>query len=195
MRRTRDERSANRVPISSLTEGLIARLDPSGEARARSRAVRAWRLVAGEEVFEHARGFALRDGELVIFVDTNSWATELSAMSEHYRAALNTVLGQETVTSLRFPVSRKVSEQRADEERSAAEEATDRWWKAEPVTATDLERDQVRLMAAGIHDETIREVVVKAEIAHLEWRKGIEARNAAERALQRPRDPNQNPQR
>jgi hypothetical protein len=152
-------------------------------------------MVAGEEVFDHARGFALRDGELVIFVDTNSWATELSALSEHYRAALNIALGQETVTSLRFPVSRKVSDQRAMEEQHAAEEAPDRWWKAEPVQATQLERDQVRLMAAGIHDATIREAVVKAEIAHLEWRKGIEARNAAERALQRPRDPNQDPQR
>jgi hypothetical protein len=43
------------------------------------------------------------------------------------------------------------------------------------------------MMASGIHNERIREAVVSAAIAHLEWRKGIEARNAAERALQRPR--------
>jgi hypothetical protein len=194
-RRRESDAPNPRTAVTTLAEGLIARLDPTGEGRERSRVVSAWRLVAGPEVFSHSRGFALRDGELLVFVDSNSWATELSALGEHYKAALAMALGQETVTSLRFAVSRKVKEQISFEEQQLAEEAADAWWKAEPVAASPLERDQIEMMAAGIRDEQIRNAVVSAEIAHLEWRKGIEARKAAERASQRLRDANQDPQR
>ena len=178
--------------MSTLADRYLDRLDPTGEGRARSRAVRAWRQVVGDEVFEHARGFALREGELLVFVDSNAWATDLSAMSEHYRDAINILLGQETVTSMRFDTSRKVGDQRGQERDRAAEEAREPTWKVDPVAASDLECYQVRVMAAGIRNDAIREAVIKAEIAHLEWRKGIEARNAAERALQRVRDANSN---
>jgi hypothetical protein len=103
-------------------------------------------------------------------------------------------LGQESVTSLRFAVSKHVKEQVFTEEELAAEERAAQEWKAEPVRATELERDQIRLMVAGIHDKAIRDAVVSAEIAHLEWRKGIEARKTAETALQSVRDANQDPQ-
>jgi hypothetical protein len=46
------------------------------------------------------------------------------------------------------------------------------------------------MMAAGIHDVELREAVIAAVIAQLEWRKGIEAHNAAERAVQRARGTN-----
>jgi hypothetical protein len=174
--------------VTALAHGLLSKLDRGGEARERARVVQAWRLVAGPEVFGHARGFALRGDELVVFVDTHTWATELSAMGEHYKAALNMVIGKEAVASLRFAVSKKVTEER-DTERERFEEWEDAHTQTvAPVAASGLERDQVRMMASGIHDERIRETVISAAIAHLEWRKGIEARNAAERALQRLRD-------
>lgn len=185
-----ETRSADQAPMSTLADRVLDRLDPTGEGRARSRAVRAWRQVVGDEVFDHARGFALRDGELLVFVDSNAWATDLSAMSEHYRDAINILLGQETVTSMRFDASKRVRDQRAMEREQAGERAPEPTWKADPVPASELERDQVRVMAGGIRNDAIREAVIKAEIAHLEWRKGIEARNAAERALQRLRDAN-----
>jgi hypothetical protein len=175
-------------PVPALAHGLLAKLDRSGAGRERARVVQAWRLIAGPEVFSHARGFALRGDELVVFVDTHTWATELSAMGEHYKAALNIVTGKETVGTLRFAVSRKVSEERDAESELLREEEGGRTDTVAPVAATSLERDQVRMMAAGIHDERIREAVISAAVAHLEWRKGIEARNAAERALQRLRD-------
>jgi hypothetical protein len=181
--------------VASLAGGLLSRWDRSGDARQRAGVVRSWRLIAGPEVYSHARGFALRDGELVVFVDNHSWAQELSAMGEHYRAALNMVIGKEAVTSLRFAVSKKVRE-------DVVSEAEEQQWvddaHSEPVItvpASELERDQVRMMAAGIHDAAIRDAVVSAAIAHLEWRKGIEARNAAERALQRSRDTDSTAQR
>jgi hypothetical protein len=150
--------------------------------------ISAWRLVAGPEVYSHARGFALRGDELVVFVDTHTWATELSAMQEHYKAALNMVIGKETVATLRFAVSKKVAEDKSIEVSRESEGEAMTTPTVEPVVASALERDQVRLMTAGIHDERIREAVIAARIAHLEWRKGTEARNAAERALQRLRE-------
>jgi hypothetical protein len=174
--------------VGSLSRGLLSRLDKSGEARERSRVISAWRLVAGPEVYSHARGFALRGEELVVFVDTYTWATELSAMQEHYKAALNMVIGKETVATLRFAVSKKVTEDKGIELQQESEGEPDRALPVEPVSASRLERDQVRLMTAGIHDERIREAVIAARIAHLEWRKGTEARNAAEKALQRLRE-------
>lgn len=183
------------IRVNSLTHGFLSKLDTTGEARERARVVQAWRLVAGDEVYAHSRGFALRDGELLVFVDTHTWATELAAMGEHYKAALNIVTGKETVTSLRFAVSKKVREDRAaDDELVREVEALDPE-RVAPVAASALERDQVRAMAAGIHDDRIRDAVVSAAIAHLEWRKGIEARNAAEKALQRLRDADSTAQR
>ena len=174
--------------MTSLAHGLLSRLDKTGEGRERARVIQAWRLVAGPEVFSHARGFALRGDELLIFVDTHTWATELMAMGEHYKAALNMVVGSEMVGSLRFAVSKQVRDERESEASWAKETAGERPVIVAPVVASELERDQVAMMASGIHDEKIREAVVSAAIAHLEWRKGIEARNAAQSALQRLRD-------
>jgi hypothetical protein len=173
--------------LPDLAQGLLSRLDRTGEARERARAIQAWRLVAGPEVYAHARGFALRDGELVVFVDSHTWAQELSAMGEHYRAALDMVLGKETVTALRFAVSKKVREDQRVELEQDHETERARAGTVAPVAASELERDQITMMASGIHDEGIRKAVISAAIAHLEWRKGIEARNAAEKALQRLR--------
>lgn len=171
--------------VSSLAEGMLGRLDKTGEGRARANAVSAWRLVAGDEVFSHARGFALRGTELLIFVDSPVWANELSVLSEHYRVAVNERIGKETVGSIRFAVSKKVSEEvqrDADDGEGARQREGER---AAPVPATENEREQVLAMAAGMRPGELRESVVAAAIAHLEWRKGIEARNAAEKAAQR----------
>jgi hypothetical protein len=54
-----------------------------------------------------------------------------------------------------------------------------------PVRATETEIEQVRQMAASVSDQGLREAVIAAALAHLEWRKGIEARSVAERAVQR----------
>jgi predicted nucleic acid-binding Zn ribbon protein len=49
----------------------------------------AWSTVAGESVCSHTTGAHLRRGELVVYVDSPVWATELSALSEPYRVAIN----------------------------------------------------------------------------------------------------------
>jgi hypothetical protein len=171
--------------VSSLAEGVFARLDHSGEGRERARAVTAWRHVAGSEVFAHARGFALRDGELLVFVDTSTWANELSVLSEHYRKAVNERIGKEAVGSMRFAVSKRIAEEASLDAEDAAADADREVDLVEPVALSETEREQLALMAAAVKSDKLRETVIAAASAHLQWRKGIEARNAAEKAVQR----------
>lgn len=183
------------VDVTGLARGLLDRLDGSGEGRARAEVIRLWRTVAGQKVYSHARGFALRGEELVVFVDSHAWATDLTLMSEHYLAALQAGPGKDVVTSLRFAVSRKVAQdrQRDEEDSGETDAATSR--AVEPGSATETERQQLKMMAASIHDAGLREAVIAAAIAQLEWRKGIEAENAAERGTQRARGANPSAQR
>lgn len=179
--------------IGSIANGLWGRLDRTGEVATKARAIAAWRTVAGDEVAAHARGFALRDKELLVFVDSPVWANELSVLSENYRVAVNERLGKEVVGSIRFTVSRKVEEGLADDAEDGRREEETRRDLVEPGKATDAEIEEVRRMAATVSNPVLREAVVAAAVAHLEWRKGIESRNAAETAIQRATGPDSQP--
>jgi len=78
--------------------------------------VLAWHKVATGILSAHTTGTHLRDGELVVYVDGNSWATHFSAEAERYRVAVNQELGQELVQSVRFIVSKRVAEERKQKE-------------------------------------------------------------------------------
>jgi hypothetical protein len=171
--------------MSTLAESVFGRLDRSGEGRERARAVTAWRHVAGAEVFAHARGFALRGTELLVFVDSPIWANELSMLSEQYRSAVNERIGKEAVGSIRFAVSNRVAREASVDEEDRAAEAARTHDRVEPVPITPTERGQLERMAASVKNEKLRETVVAAATAHLQWQKGIEARKTAERAAQR----------
>ncbi len=179
--------------VGAIVGGMWSRLDRTGLGAAKARAVSAWRTSAGDEVAAHARGFALREGELLVFVDSAVWANELSVLSEHYRAAVNERLGKELVTSIRFTVSRKVAEVRAQEVEDDVHASPTRAEMVEPVEATESERDQVRQMAAAVSGPVLKDAVIAAALAHLEWRKGIEARSVAEKAVQRATEADSQP--
>ena len=94
-------------PIGQLAEEFVARIDPHGR-RHEGRVMAAWPSVAGEEVARHTLGFAMTDGELVVMVDSPTWANELSLMSEDYKRRLNEAVGEELVRAVRFSVSKRV---------------------------------------------------------------------------------------
>jgi hypothetical protein len=169
--------------VGDAARGVLKRLDRSGNME-RARAVAVWRDIAGDEVAAHAMGFAMRGSELLVYVDSPVWATELTALSEDFRSKINTVVGRELVGSMRFTVSKKVLEERAWEaaQRQAAESAQVK--RVEPVPATAQERSQIEAMAAGIHDEALRDAAVSAAICGLEWRKGQAADKSSENAVQ-----------
>ncbi len=179
------KRVGRQATIGSGMNGLIGRLSKkSPGAAASARAGVAWTRIAGDLVKRHTTGAHLQDGTLIVYVDGPIWATELSAMSEHYRVALNEELGEEMVSAVRFAVSRKVAaEQRIVQE---ADE-TDAFYHqdhVQPVPLTETELAQVVASVEGIEDISLREAVLRASVKDLEWKKGISARNSR----QKPRE-------
>jgi hypothetical protein len=101
-------------------------------------------------------------------------------MSERYRGAINEEIGQELVREIRFSVSRKVAEQHrimAEEE-----EQTD-FYRVDDVPSvalTPTELAQVVASVEAIPDPGLREVVLRATVKDLEWKKGIATHNSRE---------------
>lgn len=167
-------RHGKSTSLGSSLDHLVKRLDrKSGGGLLQTRAAQAWYRLAGDSVTSHTTGAHVRDGEMVVYVDSSVWATELSALAEEYRTRINAEIGEESVKSMRFVVSRKVGEQRQVER---AEEETAAFYtedKVQSVPLTDAERAQVDASAAQIEDEDLREAVVAATVADLEWKKGL----------------------
>lgn len=170
--------------LNDVLADIASRLDSkSGGKLSQSKAIRAWEKVAGERVLAHTTGAHLRQGELVIFVDSPAWATELSALSERYREAMAEELGENLARGVRFSVSSRVERVRQEER---DEEEGERFYQPDHEEAIELspeERAQVEASAAVIPDEELREAVVRATVADLQWKKGT----AAAKRRQEPR--------
>lgn len=148
------------------------------------RVAAAWEKIAGKAVAAHTAQVHIRDGELLVYVDSPVWATELSALAGPYQISMNEELGQKTVRSVRFTVSRRVENQ---QHIKAREEEAVEFYSADPtvpVPLSEVERAQVEASAASIPDEQLREAVVKATVAGMEWRKG----QRAVKTREEPRD-------
>lgn len=167
-------RKGRQTGIGQALNGLVRKLDKgTGGAYRQSSAKQAWVRTAGPSVLSHTTGAHLRGNELVVFVDSGVWATELTALAGHYLESLNEDLGKGSVASIRFTVSRKVAEELRIEriERLVEEDrAVD---KVDSVELTETERAQVESSVAGIADPELREAVLRATVADLEWKKGL----------------------
>ena len=167
-------RKGKGVDLGTSLQRLAERLDRKNKgALLQTRVAELWAQVAGPAVLEHTTDAYLRGGELVVSVDLPIWATELSALSGEYIKRLNEGLGQDRVTSIRFTVSRSVGEKRRLEavERQGREEAErDR---VESIPLSETERAQVEASASTIEDAELREAVIRATVADLEWKKGV----------------------
>lgn len=95
--------------VAAIGDELIEKMDPRGK-RHQSRILALWPHIAGPDVADHTRGFALKGGELLVYVDSPAWANELSIMSEEFRARLNQEAGGEAIQTLRFIVSKRARE-------------------------------------------------------------------------------------
>jgi hypothetical protein len=127
----------------------------------------------------------MRDGTLIVYVDNAAWATELSAMAERYRTAINERLGKELVRGIRFTVSRKVVEQHRI---VAAEQDHDDFYKEDDVPSVPLTAAELSQLVASVEtipDEELREAVLRATVRDLEWKRGIAARNSREEPRER----------
>jgi hypothetical protein len=177
------KRRGRNVELSNALGGLVERLDrKAGGAGTQAKLVRLWEDTAGPIVTAHTTGVHLRDGVLVVYVDSNARANDMSALSEIYRTTLNSGLGKEVISKVTFTVSRKVM----DEMRLSAQEADlEEFYReddVEPVALTENELAQIRASVASIPDETLKQAVLSATVKDLEWKKGIAARNSREAA-------------
>ncbi len=133
-------------------------------------------------VSSHTTGVHLRNNDLVVYVDSHAWASDLSALSEQYRGRMNEGLGKELVRSVVFTVSRKVADERVFAAREMETEEFYREDDVEPVPLTDLERRQVEASVQAVPGEELREAVLRATVKDLEWKKGIALKNSREKA-------------
>jgi len=180
------KRKGKQAQLGTSLSALVRRLDKrGGGGYIQTRVAQAWRNIAGPSVEGHTTGEHLRSGgELVVLVDSPLWATELSALAEHYRTSMNQELGEDLVKAVRFTVSKRVQSERRIEQ--AIQEGSDHLTedKVDPIDLTPQELAQVEASAAGIPDQQLREAVLKATVADLQWKKGLKAR----RERETPRD-------
>ncbi len=172
-------RSNKTVSFGDAMKVYVARLDRSGKLQ-QAEVLDVWTSIVGANIATHTRVEGLREGELLVSVDSPVWANELSAMSENLRVRLNKRVGQERVRHIRFTVSQSVEKERDEEEN---EEATGRRYggsRIKPLALSVDERRAVEKSVEEIEDETLREAAFRATIRDLEWKKGLEASNVAQ---------------
>lgn len=61
-----------------------------------------WRVIVGDQIAEHARPTALRDGVLSVTAESTSWATQLRMMQSELLAKIAAAVGDGVVTSLKI---------------------------------------------------------------------------------------------
>lgn len=168
--------------LDTALEGLLGKLDRKNAGAWTSAKVAAlWGEVAGPIVGTHTTGVHLRDGALVVYVDSHARANDLSALGERYRLEMNSGLGKDLISRVSFTVSRKVAD---DHRLVEAERETEEFYKEDDVDSVPLSRtemDQVEASASAIRDDGLREAVLRATVKDMEWKKGIAARTSREK--------------
>lgn len=166
--------------LGDIANTTLKRIDVSGR-RHGARVVNAWPEVVGPEIASHTQGFALRNGrEMVVFVDSPAWANELSLMAGDLAFRLNEHLGEETVKTLRFTVSRRVAEERSWEASLSASKEEYLPEEATPERLSEVERMQVEHVASVVTDPELREIALRVMTKDLELKKG--ARRSASKS-------------
>jgi hypothetical protein len=143
---------------------LVKPLDKGGLYQT-ARVAGAWREIAGETITAHTGGEFLRNGELVIYVDAPVWGTELQAMSEQFRTAINEKLGEELVRVMRFSVSPKAVRNKRVEPACHRVETVS---PQRPLTAE--EETEIETSVSAIEDEELRAAARAAMRASLRSR-------------------------
>ncbi len=158
--------------FGAAAERVLGRIDTSGK-RYSARVVGVWNEVVGPGIARHTQGFAFREGkELVVFVDTPAWANELSLMSGDLMRRINSRIGEESVSSLRFTVSKRVAAERAWDATIEESEAAYEPDAVEPLPLSEVERDQAAHVAAVIEDPELRELALRVMMKDLALKKG-----------------------
>lgn len=180
--------------IGSEIEGVVRSLQRNNpDLSATARVKRAWNLSVDKRIAEHVTAvFVVPNtaaSEVIVYVDSSIWATELNMQSELLRLNLNIELNKdadepsnvmrkaEQVEKLTFKVSK---EQYAARERRLTTlqllEAEDEdYRKAQPVALDEEELSGLEEALSHIENDQLRDTAYAAAKANLEWQKGVDS--------------------
>jgi hypothetical protein len=173
--------------IGELVAAFIGRLDERDRQQLREAGVVAWwNEAVPEEIARHTRVVGVRDGVLLVDVDSATWAAELTALSGRLQTMIEEAAGKGSVRSLRFTVSRRVAMARDAERENDELDELYQSEDIEPVTLTPQERAQAEHAAEQIGDEELRQAFIEAMVTDMELEKGRKAASEAQRAARKP---------
>ncbi len=180
--------------IGSEIEGVVRSLQRNNpDLSATARVKRAWNLSVDKRIAEHVTAvFVVPNtaaSEIIVYVDSSIWATELNMQSELLRLNLNIELNKdadepsnvmrkaEQVEKLTFKVSK---EQYAARNRRLTTlqllEAEDEdYRKAQPVALDEEELSGLEEALSHIENDQLRDTAYAAAKANLEWQKGVDS--------------------
>lgn len=166
-----DNRKAEPVQLGDALRRYVRSFDKKGSLD-KAAVISVWRDVVGASIDEHTRVEGFRGAELLVAVDSPAWATELSFMAEELKSRLNTKMGQDLVSCIRFTVSASVS--REIEEVGAEKRIASRY-RDEVETPAPLSPGELRAVEKSVEtikDTDLREVALRATVRDLERKKG-----------------------
>lgn len=159
---------------------------------ATARVKRAWNLSVDKRIAEHVTAvFVVPNtaaSEVIIYVDSSIWATELNMQTELLRLNLNIELNKdenvtpgvvrkaEQVEKLTFKVSKEkyITRERRLTTLQLLEAEEEEYRNASPVALDDDELSGLEEVLAHIDNDKLRDAAYAAAKANLEWQKGIE---------------------
>lgn len=174
-------RKGDTTSLGAGLNKLMKKLDRDGRGTT-SKVIEIWDTLVGPEIAKHTNVEGIRAGELHVAVDSPVWANELQAMAGQLLARLREQMGESSIRGLRFTVKKTVS--RIHREEIAAKESERRYGgdRVEPEALSPKELEAVECSVGSIENEALRDIALRATIRDLEWKKGQERANRAQRA-------------
>ncbi len=163
------------VRLGDVVRSIVRTSDRSG-GLLQARATEAWSEVVGPQIESHTLGMKMRGRELEVHVDSHAWAAQLSLLAEDLRERVNSAIGEESVGSIRFTVSRAVGDERAARKAEARSQRRYGGERIDPVPLTEQELREIEEAAASIDNDELRAAAIRAQIRDIEVKKGRAAR-------------------
>lgn len=180
--------------IGSEIEGVVRSLQRNNpDLSATARVKRAWSLSVDKRIAEHVTAvFVVPNtaaSEVIVYVDSSIWATELNMQSELLRLNLNIELNKdadepsnvmrkaEQVEKLTFKVSKEqyVARDRRLTTLQLLEAEDEDYRKAQPVALDEEELSGLEEALSHIENDQLRDTAYAAAKANLEWQKGVDS--------------------
>ena len=180
--------------IGSEIEGVVRSLQRDNpDLSATARVKRAWNLSVDKRISEHVTAvFVVPNtaaSEVIVYVDSSIWATELNMQSELLRLNLNIELNKdadepsnvmrkaEQVEKLTFKVSKEqyVARDRRLTTLQLLEAEDEDYRKAQPVALDEEELSGLEEALSHIENDQLRDTAYAAAKANLEWKKGVDS--------------------